>query len=62
MVNYLAEIPDSDGGRYNAVHALQLAADPTVAGPYLPVCLFVSICTRGSDTAFTLGPLGYNSN
>ena len=61
MVDYLSEIPDPDGSRYNSVHALQVAADPTVAGSYLPLRLFRAICTRGLNKTFTLGPLGYNS-
>ena len=61
MLDYLSEIPDPDGSRYNSVHARQVAANPTVAGPYLPPRFFRAVCTRGLNKTFTLGPLGYNS-
>ena len=60
-MDYISEIPDADGGRYNAVYARRRAADPVTAGPFLPLRFFRSVCTRGCNKAFTLGPLGYNS-
>ena len=61
MVDYLSEIPDADGSRYNATHSRQIAADPSTAGPFVPLRFFRAICTRGHNKTFTLGPLGYDT-